>query len=317
LDDGRKQGQTGYSAVLIAGPTASGKSALALALAEDLDGVILNADSMQLYRELAIVTARPPAEDLARAPHRLYSVLSASEAFSTGDWLRLVQRELEEVRTLGKMPVFVGGTGLYFKALTEGFAELPGIDPDIRGRCRSLADEGGIDAVRRELRDKDPQAARDLKDLQRLTRALEVVLSTGRTLADWQRETHGEPLLSADRCLRLVLAPTRAWLHERIAQRAALMLEGGGIEEVRALLQLDLPKSLPAMRAIGVKEIEALLAGEIDREEAERRLTVATRQYAKRQETWFRNQMADWERLDPSAERADEMAKRIAERLGR
>lgn len=316
--DGRQdRRQSGYDAVLIAGPTASGKSALALALAEALDGVIVNADSMQLYRELSIVTARPPAEDLARAPHRLYGVLPAADAFSTGDWLRLVERELKEIRASGKLPVFVGGTGLYFKALTEGFAELPDIDPQVRTRCRSLADEGGIDAVRQALQEKDPKAAADLKDLQRLTRALEVVLSTGRTLADWQREAHGESLLFPDGCLRLVLAPPRAWLHERIARRAKLMLESGGLDEVRALLQLDLPKSLPAMRAIGVKEIAALLAGEIDGQEAERLLTVATRRYAKRQETWFRNQMADWERLDPSAERAEEMAQRIAERFVR
>lgn len=317
MDDGQGRRQSGYDAVLIAGPTASGKSALALALADALDGVIVNADSMQLYEELSIVTARPPAEDLARAPHRLYGVLPAANAFSTGDWLRLVERELREIRALGKQPIFVGGTGLYFKALTEGFAELPDIDPEVRGRCRSLAEEGGIEAVRRALQAKDPEAAGELRDLQRLTRALEVVLSTGRTLADWQRQAQGEPLLPADRCLRLVLAPPRAWLHERIALRASQMLDRGGIDEVRALLQLDLPKSLPAMRAIGVKEIAAFLAGEIDGQEAERRLTVATRQYAKRQETWFRNQMADWERLNPSAEGVDEMARTIAERFDR
>ncbi len=290
---------------------------MALALADALDGVIVNADSMQLYRDLSIVTARPPAEDLVRAPHRFYGNLPASDPFSTGDWLRLVERELQDITALGKQPIFVGGTGLYFKALTEGFAELPDIDPGVRSRCRSLAEEGGIEAVRQALREKDPDAADELKDLQRLTRALEVVLSTGRTLADWQREAHGEPLLPAASCLRLVLAPPRAWLHERIALRARQMLDCGGVDEVRTLLQLDLPTSLPAMRAIGVKEIKALLEGEIDREEAERRLTVATRQYAKRQETWFRNQMADWERLDPSTKRADEMARGIAERFVR
>lgn len=317
MDDGRGRRQSGYDAVLIAGPTASGKSALALALADALDGVIVNADSMQLYRELSIVTARPPAEDLSRAPHRLYGVLPASDPFSTGDWLRLVERELEEITALGKQPIFVGGTGLYFKALTEGFAELPDIDPGVRARCRRLGEEGGADAVRHALQEEDPKAAGELKDLQRMTRALEVVLSTGRTLAAWQREAHGEPLLPADRCLRLVLAPPRAWLHERIALRARQMLDCGGIDEVERLLQLDLPTSLPAMRAIGVKEIGALLAEEIDREEAERLLTVATRQYAKRQETWFRNQMAEWERLDPSIEPAQEMANRIADRFVR
>ncbi|WP_346911308.1 tRNA (adenosine(37)-N6)-dimethylallyltransferase MiaA [uncultured Roseibium sp.] len=197
---------------------------MALALADALDGVIVNADSMQLYRELSIVTARPPTEDLARAPHRLYGVLPAADPFSTGDWLRLVERELQEIRALGRLPIFVGGTGLYFKALTEGFAELPDIDPEVRTRCRTLADEGGLEAVRHALLELDPEAAGELIDLQRLTRALEVVVSTGRRLADWQREAHGEPLLPADRCLRLVLAPPRAWLHERIALRAQQML---------------------------------------------------------------------------------------------
>lgn len=303
------------SAVLIAGPTASGKSAFAIALAEALNGVILNADSMQLYRDLSIITARPPEEDLHRVPHRLYGCLSAAKTFSTGDWLRLVETELAAVRTLGKLPIFVGGTGLYFKALTEGFAELPDIDPEIRARCRALAETGGIEAVRAELAQKDPKAAEELQDLQRLTRALEVVLSTGKTLCAWQSEAHGAPLLSRDETLRLVLAPPRPWLHERIGRRAGGMLEAGGIEEVKALLEQGLPTTLPAMRAIGVKEIAALLAGEIDLEEVERRLTVATRQYAKRQETWFRNQMADWRRLDPSAETAQQMAAKIAAEL--
>lgn len=303
---------TGNIAVLIAGPTASGKSSLAMFLAERLGGVIVNADSMQLYRELSVVTARPSEADTARVPHHLYGILPAAEPFSTGQWLRLVETELASIQGAGKIPIFVGGTGLYFKALTEGFAELPEIDAATRAKCRQLAESGGMDAVRAALKPLDPDAAGSLKDLQRLTRALEVAQATGRTLAHWQREAQGAPLLSADRTIRLVLAPPRPWLHERIARRANAMLEEGGVEEVRALLALGLPGTLPAMRAIGVKEIASLLAGEIDRAEAERQLTVATRQYAKRQETWFRNQMGEWLRFDPSQDEPAVIVDRIS-----
>ncbi len=295
-------------AVLIAGPTASGKSALAVELAERLDGIVINVDSMQLYAELSIVTARPSREDMDRVAHRLYGVLPACEAFSTGAWLKLVAAELERADRLGKLPVLVGGTGLYFKALTEGFAELPEIDPQVRSECRSLAEEGGLAAIRSELTVLDPEAAETLVDLQRATRALEVVRSTGRTLSTWQDQAQAAPLLAPHETLRLVLAPERSWLHERIARRAGLMLSKEGIAEVQELMQLNLPESLPAMRAIGVKEVCGLLQGSLTRDEAAERLTIATRQYAKRQETWFRNQMATWHRLDPSSASASQLA---------
>ncbi|SHM20715.1 tRNA dimethylallyltransferase [Roseibium suaedae] len=301
-----------YRAVLIAGPTASGKSALAIELARRWNGTVINADSMQLYRELTIVTARPSAEEEAMAPHRLYGVLPSSEAFSTGAWLRMMAVELERTWEEGRLPILVGGTGLYFKALTEGFAELPDIDASVRDTCRALAAEGGLEAVRAALAPLDEAAAEGLQDLQRLTRALEVVRSTGKTLAAWQAEAQSEALLDPVDCLCLVLAPPRPWLHERIARRATLMLQSEGIREVENLLALDLPATLPAMRAIGIKEVAELLAGGIDADEAERRLTVATRQYAKRQETWFRNQMGDWLRLDPSGQTASELADKIS-----
>ena len=301
-----------YRAVLIAGPTASGKSALAIELAQRWNGVVINADSMQLYRELSIITARPSAEDEATVPHRLYGVLPSAEPFSTGDWLRLIAGELERSWEEESLPILVGGTGLYFKALTEGFAELPEIDPQVREASRALASEGGVEAVRSALLPLDRQAADSLQDLQRLTRALEVVRSTGKTLADWQIEAQAAPLLKAEDCLRLVLAPPRPWLHERIARRASLMLQRKGMGEVESLLELGLPSSLPAMRAIGVKEISELLRGSINAEEAERRLTVATRQYAKRQETWFRNQMGSWTRLDPAGRSPAELVDQIS-----
>ncbi|WP_353620419.1 tRNA (adenosine(37)-N6)-dimethylallyltransferase MiaA [Labrenzia sp. CE80] len=301
----------GHRAVLIAGATASGKSALAIELARRWNGVVINADSMQLYRELSIITARPPAEDLALAPHRLYGVLGAETAFSTGEWLRMMAVELDAVRTEGKLPILVGGTGLYFKALTEGFADIPEIDPEIRSSCRQLAEDGGVEAVRTELAPLDPVGAETLQDQQRLTRALEVVRSTGKSLSDWQAEAQGAPLIRPQEAFRIVLAPPRPWLHARIEKRAGMMLSDAGIAEVRALLELGLPDSLPVMRAIGVKEVAEFLSGFCDLEEAGQQLTIATRQYAKRQETWFRNQMADWKRLDPAASNAVELATQL------
>ncbi|MEP2438258.1 MAG: tRNA (adenosine(37)-N6)-dimethylallyltransferase MiaA, partial [Roseibium sp.] len=285
--------------------------ALAIELARRWNGVVINADSMQLYRELSIITARPPAEDLALAPHRLYGVLGAETAFSTGEWLRMMAVELDAVRAEGKLPILVGGTGLYFKALTEGFAEIPEIDPEIRVSCRQLSEDGGIEAVSAALAPLDPVAASTLQDQQRLTRALEVVRSTGKSLSDWQAEAQGAPLVRPEEALRVVLAPPRPWLHARIETRAGMMLSEAGIAEVQALLALGLPDSLPAMRAIGVKEVAEFLSGACDLEDARQRVTIATRQYAKRQETWFRNQMADWIRLDPAASHAPDLAAQL------
>ncbi len=236
-------------------------------------------------------------------PHRLYGILPSSTAFSTGAWLRLATREINAVREEGKLPILVGGTGLYFKGLTEGFAEMPEIPDDIRSKARTLADELGVDALKAELSTAgDPAAAEALADPQRLARALEVIVATGKPLADWQRQRQSEPFLPPEECDRIVLAPPRPWLHERIERRARLMVSEEGCEEVRSLLAKGFSDKLPAMRAIGVAEIGAYLEGKIDLEQAVNNLTVATRQYAKRQETWFRNQMADWQRFDPSDE---------------
>ncbi|TYC51748.1 tRNA (adenosine(37)-N6)-dimethylallyltransferase MiaA [Rhodobacterales bacterium] len=293
----------GKRAILIAGPTASGKSALALALAKRLDGVIVNADSMQLYEDLRIVSARPSPDEEAQAPHRLYGVLPAAAAFSTGGWLRLAAEQISVIRAERRVPILVGGTGLYFKALTEGFAELPDIPETIRERARDLAEREGVEGLKQALRvEGDEAAAQDLSDPQRLARALEVILASGKPLSRWQKEQQSAPLLPSGSFSGLVLAPPRPWLHARIAERAQLMVRDEGIAEVEALLRKGLPASLPAMRAIGVAEIGRLLSGEWDRAEAAAKLTVATRQYAKRQETWFRNQMPLWQRLDPASE---------------
>ncbi len=269
-------------------------------LAERSHGVVINADSMQLYRELRLVTARPDERDEARVPHWLYGVLPASEAFSTGAWLKRVAQCLAEARAAGLRPIIVGGTGLYFRALTQGFAEVPEVAADVRSQCRMLAEEGGIEAVRAALRPLDGEAADRLIDLQRLTRALEVVRSSGRRLAEWQSDRPGAALLEPGTFTSVILAPPRPWLHARIGQRAAMMLGPEGAAEVDGLLALGLSDTLPAMRAIGIKEISDWTAGRLDRDEAERQLVVATRRYAKRQETFFRGQLGSWPRLDPS-----------------
>ncbi len=263
--------------------------------------MIVNADSMQLYKNLRLVSARPSCAEEAEAPHRLYGILPASAAFSSGAWLRLAVDEIRTIQSSGRTPLLVGGTGLYFKALTEGFADLPDIPDDVRQAARQLADEEGVKGLKQALLDKgDRHASEAHNDPQRLARALEVLSATGKPLSAWQRDNQMQPFLKPDMFRGLVLAPPRPWLHKRIALRAQMMLSQEGIEEVRALLALGLSPDLPAMRAIGVAEIAALLAGDCDREEAAERLTVATRQYAKRQETWFRNQMARWQRFDPS-----------------
>ncbi|WP_366525228.1 tRNA (adenosine(37)-N6)-dimethylallyltransferase MiaA [uncultured Roseibium sp.] len=300
LEGERKQLVEGR-AILIAGPTASGKSALALDLAEACDGVIINADSMQLYEDLRIVSARPSIAEEGRVPHRLYGFLPASTAFSTGAWLRLATQEIETVEAEGRTPILVGGTGLYFKALTEGFAELPEIPEEIRDAARELADREGVEGLKKQLSLLgDEAAAQSLADPQRLTRALEVLQATGKPLSLWQQKAQSAPFLTPDSCTRIVLGPPRSWLHSRIEQRARLMLEEAGVAEVKRLLALNLSEKLPAMRAIGVSETRDYLSGTTDLEETVHRLTVATRQYAKRQETWFRNQMPDWQRVDPS-----------------
>ncbi|MBG6210439.1 tRNA dimethylallyltransferase [Labrenzia sp. EL_126] len=289
------------SAILIAGPTASGKSALAMEVAKALNGVILNADSMQLYEDLRLVSARPSLEEEKQVQHRLYGMLPASTAFSTGAWLRSAKKEVASVQASGNMPIIVGGTGLYFKALTEGFADMPDIPDEIRDEARGLADREGVEGLRKALVEKgDGEAAVTIADPQRLARALEVLLATGKPLGDWQVSAHSAPFLSGTDCVRVVLSPPRPWLHERIERRARLMLAEDGLNEVRSLLAQGLSPKLPAMRAIGVAEIRDYLSGNTGYEETVHRLTVATRQYAKRQETWFRNQMPDWQRVDPS-----------------
>ncbi|MBA8900828.1 tRNA (adenosine(37)-N6)-dimethylallyltransferase MiaA [Phyllobacterium sp. T1293] len=285
--------------ILIAGPTASGKSALALRLAKEVDGWIVNADSMQVYDVLDVLTARPGPDDLREAPHFLYGHVAPSVAYSTGRWFADVEHFLKTEAAGDRPLIFVGGTGLYFRALLGGLSAMPDIPDTIRAYWREQDAKAGAAQLHAVLEEKDPQAAAILRptDSQRIVRALEVIDASGRSIVDWQKET-GTPLIDAVSARKIVIDPDRAWLGERIAMRFQAMIEKGAVEEVEALLALGLSTDLPAMRAIGVSEITQMLDGAISPARAAELSTIATRQYAKRQMTWFRNQLGDdWERI--------------------
>jgi tRNA dimethylallyltransferase len=278
--------------VIIAGPTASGKSALALDAAEEFTGTVINADSMQVYRELRVLTARPTDGDEARVPHRLFGALPATEACSVGRWLGMARAEIEAARGAGRLPILVGGTGLYLKALTDGLAPVPGIPQGIRSEARRLHARLGGEAFRAELAKVDAEAARRLEagDSQRLIRAFEVVRATGHPLADWQRQGAGGPATDA-RFATIVLAPPRDALYAAIDARLDTMIEEGALDEVAALDRLGLDAGLPAAKAVGVPELRRHLRGEITLDEALDSAKRASRNFAKRQLTWLRHQM--------------------------
>ena len=280
-------------AVLIAGPTASGKSALALALAEKFGGEIVNADSMQVYREMRVLTARPSKAEEARVPHHLYGVTQAASPLSAGRWAVLAAYAMRDIAARGRLPVVVGGTGLYFRALVEGLAPIPQIPAGVREAVRTEVAEAGPHA-HALLAEADPVLAETIRpsDLQRIARGIEVFRATGRPLSAWQQEP-SEPLVTGN-FAKLVLVPEREWLRERIDRRFDLMLEEGALEEARAMAALDLATSLPAMKALGLRPLIRHLTGEISLEEAAEAGKRESRAYAKRQETWFRTQMISW-----------------------
>jgi tRNA dimethylallyltransferase len=282
-------------AVLIAGPTASGKSALALALAEALGGTIINADSMQVYRDLRIVTARPTAQEEARVPHLLYGHVDAAENYSVGRWCVEASAALAAVERAGRLPVVVGGTGLYFKALTRGLAAVPPIPPQIRAAVRERPEREGIAALYAELGERDAATARRLmpRDRARVTRALDVVLATGRSLTDWHAEGM-KPALDPAAAIKVFLDIERAELYRRIDGRFDAMLASGALDEVRALARRNLDPALPAMKAHGVPWLIRHLDGGIDLAAAVEGAKRDTRRYSKRQGTWFRHQLPDW-----------------------
>ena len=290
-------------AILITGPTASGKSALAVRLAAEHDGVVVNADSMQVYDTLNVLTARPQPEDMGGIEHRLYGHVPAGAAYSTGDWLREAGALVTELHAQRRLPVFVGGTGLYFRALTGGLSDMPSIPEDIRERVRARLAAEGAEALHQDLAERDPQTAARLMpgDGQRILRALEVLETTGKSITAFQSATV-PAIIDPDRAEKIVVLPDRGVLAARINQRFGLMLKAGAVEEVKALLAQNLPPAMPVMKAIGVPQIAAMLAGEMREAEVIERGAAATRQYAKRQMTWFRNQLDEsWRRIDPLA----------------
>jgi tRNA dimethylallyltransferase len=279
---------------LIAGPTASGKSALALALAERTGGVIVNADSAQLYRDLPILSAAPTVDDRRRAEHRLYGIRDGADPCSAADWAMLARGEIAEVQAEGRLPILVGGTGLYIRTLLDGIAPVPPIDPAVRKMVR----ETTVTDNYIRLREVDPEAAARLNpgDTARIARALEVVLSSGDPLARWQERREGG-IGDEVALMPLILLPPRDWLYARCDGRFAAMMDSGAVEEVRTLLARKLDPSLPVMRAIGVREVAGFIAGEYPCDQAVSAGQQATRRYAKRQYTWLAHQPpAEWPR---------------------
>jgi tRNA dimethylallyltransferase len=287
------------SAILIAGPTASGKSGLAVGLAERLGGTVINADSMQVYRELRILTARPTAEDEARVPHALYGFVSGCEAYSAGRYAVDVARAIGQARAAGRVPIVVGGTGLYFKVLLEGLSPVPPADPQVRDFWRAQARARPASELHAVLAARDPETAARLMptDPQRIVRALEVLESTGRSLAEWQRAP-GHPVLSERETVRLMVMPERSALDAGIEARFDAMMAAGALEEVRTLLALGYSSELPLMRALGVGPLASHLGAAVSLPDAIAAAKSETRKYAKRQRTWLKRNMSSWNAIN-------------------
>ncbi|MFP1633493.1 tRNA (adenosine(37)-N6)-dimethylallyltransferase MiaA [Zhengella sp. ZM62] len=301
MDDFPETRRAVENAILIAGPTASGKTAMAVDMARELDALIVNTDSMQVYDILNILTARPNEAELAVAPHVLFGHVNPKRAYSTGDWLRDVAEVLDTMDARRRV-IFVGGTGLYFRALLGGLSVMPEVPPEMRAFYRSLLSEKGPEAMHALLGKRDPETANLLhpRDGQRIVRALEVLEASGRPIGDWQARP-SMPFVDPASAQKYILQPPREVLRQRIAIRLQAMVANGALEEVETLLSLGLDPSLPAMKAIGVPEFAAMLRGEQSFDEAMSAAITASRQYAKRQSTWFRNQMGpDWTTIPAS-----------------
>lgn len=282
------------SAVLIAGPTASGKSNVAMGLAERLNGTIINADAMQVYEGLRVLTARPSAEDETRVPHKLYGTVLASTAFSVGNWTDAATQAAMDAVDEGRLPIFVGGTGMYLSVLSEGISPMPDIPGDIRASAR--AEELGALFAKVEAVDAASAKRIGPTDPQRLARALEVFKTTGETLTSWQQKPKVKPFEGI--FARIVLEPDRQWVYERIERRFDAMVTSGALEEIAELAKRDLDPELPLMKALGVPELMRVQRGELALDEAIPEIKTKTRRFAKRQMTWFRNQMISWNRVN-------------------
>ncbi|XHC20079.1 tRNA (adenosine(37)-N6)-dimethylallyltransferase MiaA [Oceanicaulis alexandrii] len=294
--------------LLLAGPTASGKSALSLHAAKALDGEVINADSMQVYDGLSVITARPEPHEMAGVPHHLFGVMYPSERCSVGAWAKLAIAAVRDITGRGKRAVFVGGTGLYFKALVEGLAPTPEVPQAISDEVAALYERGGVEALRAEADALDPVGAARIEagDRQRLMRLIAVARAAGRPLSDIQAETR--PLIDPKRCLGVVIAPDREALYARIEARFDQMVAHGALEEARAIAERRLSPDLPAMKAVGLPPLIAHVQGRLELDEAIDLAKRDTRRYAKRQFTWFSNQHPDWTRvqsLDPVTARAE------------
>lgn len=301
-----------FDAVLIAGPTASGKTAAALGIAEATGGAIVDADSMQIYRELRVLTARPSDDDMRRVPHHLFGHVSAREHYSVGRYQMDAARTLERVHESGKVPIFVGGTGLYFTALTEGLADIPPVPAVIREDVRAHFERAGNVAFHAELARRDPEMGAALRptDTQRVLRAFEILEATGRSLAAWQKG-EGRAVLTGLKLAKFVLDVPRETLRMRVESRFRAMLAEGAREEAAALADLD--PTLPAAKILGLRELNAARRGETSEDAAIALAVTRTRQFAKRQTTWFRNRMAGWTRV--GADGADNIIAQIASHL--
>jgi tRNA dimethylallyltransferase len=284
--------------ILIAGPTAGGKSAIAARLARELGGIAINADSMQVYRDLRILTARPSADEEARVPHALYGFVDGSDAYSAGRFAADAVAALNEARERGLRPIIVGGTGLYFKTLLDGLSPMPAVGEDVRARWRGEAAAAAPGELHAKLRDRDPRMAERLApgDTQRIVRALEVLEASGVSLLEWQQAPR-EPMLAAAGTVRLVVSPEREELYRRIDRRFEAMVREGALEEAASLAVLRLDPALPIMNALGVRPLLRHVSGQLDLEQAVAEAQTETRQYAKRQLTWARGNMIAWKWL--------------------
>jgi len=281
----------------IAGPTASGKSAFAVKLAKRLDGEIVNADALQVYAALQVLSARPTEAEMENIPHHLFGHIDPNIRYSTGHWLREVDPLIIDILARGKTPILVGGTGLYFKALTEGLAQIPKLPASAMRRAQAVLDADGIDTLRRLAEKLDPVASDKVlgNDPQRLLRIVSVAKGTDKPLSMWQKETHA--VLPNGTWKGMVLLPKRENLYDKINARFADMIKEGGLAEAKRILNLNLVADLPAMKAIGLRELSAHLRGEISLDEAIEQAMRQTRRFAKRQYTWLRGQMPDWQRI--------------------